>query len=178
MSFFSDVIDWGSKALFGSSGVDDLYDYAYDDPGIFEQAWDFAGDAYDWASEKAGDAYDWLQTPAGGLAGSAAKGFLGLDESGRPSRGNVDTSLKRSQARGKGASLSGGPSLASMGYTPRAIERGIQAKNSKNRYVQDSMRMLGVNLALEDSTVTLADARMPASNLTRKYQAKGITQNA
>ena len=179
--FFSDAIEWGSKALFGSSGVDDLYDYAFDDPGLFEQGYDFvtdtAGSIYGAVSDTVSDAYEFLRTPAGGVVGSVAKSFLETDESGRPSK--IDPTLRRSQARAQGARKSSGPSLADMGYVPRAIDGAIRAKNSKNKYVQNNMNLIGVNIGLPQATVTLSSATLsPRQPLTKKYQTKGTTRYA
>lgn len=179
MSFFTDVLEWGSSALdtaydyaedaydwvTGSSGVTEGYDYAWDDPNIFERAWN-------WTTETAESTWDWItgeSTSAGvarDLTKEVAGSFLSTDASGR--RINIPE-FKRSQARTQIPTQSGQPSLYDMGYTPRALQRAQQARNSSNQYVQGGLRLVSENIRLGGQTITLGSAGLPSSRIARKY---------
>jgi len=176
MSFFTDVFEWGMETL------DTAYDYAEDaydyllaptvehplygtSGGVLTQAWD-------WTTETAGDVWDWAQgssTSAGiarDLTKEVAGSFLQTDSMGRPI--NLPD-FKRSQARTNIPGKAGQPSLYDMGYTPRAMQRAQQARNSSNQYVQGGLRLISENIALGSQTITLSSAEMSKNRIARKY---------
>lgn len=179
MNFFTDVFEWGMETLdtaydyaedaydwvVGSSGVTEGYDYAWDDPNIFERAWD-------WTKGTAGDVWDWAQSDsftagvARDLTKEVAGSFLQTDSMGRPI--NLPD-FKRSQARTNIPGKAGQPSLYDMGYTPRAMQRAQQARNSSNQYVQGGLRLISENIALGSQTITLSSAEMSKNRIARKY---------
>lgn len=176
MSFFEDIFEWGTATL------DTAYDYAEDaydyllaptvehplygtSGGVLTQAWD-------WTTETAGDVWDWAQgsSISAGIARDLTKevagSFLSTDASGR--KINIPE-FKRSQVRSQTPGKSGQPSLYDMGYTPRALQRAQQARNSSNQYVQGGLRLVSENIRLGGQTIQLGSAGLPGNRIARKY---------
>lgn len=172
MFSFGDVIDWGTEALFGSTVVDDVYDYAYQTKGLV----DYATDAYDYVSDFAGDVWDMARDAKGVY--DEYSGFLGIMDEDAPAGGRRKLSAEdiaklakvQRSAVSPGVSTAGkAPSLQDMGYVDRVVQKANTARGGNNPYVRNNFNMIGANIGLGGQTIDLSSATLPGSNIRSKY---------